>query len=285
MERLNFNHFYYFYIVALEGSIKQASEVIHVSQPTISDQIKLLEEFFGVPLFFRRNRSLVLTEKGKIAFNYAQNIFEQSIEITKLLKNNIKKPKSSLDIGMTPLMGHYFKPNQLDQLFKSPDILLNFHEDRRELLLANLENEKIDIVITDSKENLNKNHQVFLLGKNKTFAVAHKKLGISNKNFPEGLSGKPFFQYSDQFSLKYEIDLYFARRGINPKIVGTSDNSELLNYVVSKGMAFVIVPEILKNKMCLQTNIKSCGELDDLETTVFAVLNKNNPVSFDLLRD
>jgi len=43
VERLNFSHFFYFYIVAKEGSIKFAAEKLFVSQPTISDQIKLLE--------------------------------------------------------------------------------------------------------------------------------------------------------------------------------------------------------------------------------------------------
>lgn len=275
MERLNFNHFYYFYIVALEGSIKQAAEFIHVSQPTISDQIKLLEEFFDTKLFHRRNRSLVLTEKGKIAFDYAQSIFDQSIELTQLLKHNVRKPKTSIDIGMTPFMGHYFRPKQLDHLFKSPELLLQFHENRREILLADLENDNIDIVITDSKDGLTKKHKFFSLGKNKTFAVAHKKLGITKNSFPLNLSGKPFFHYTDQFGLKFEIDLFFSRHSIYPKTVGSSDNTELLNYVVNKGMAFAIVPEILKIQLCQNKSVRAVGEFQDLETTVFAVFKKD----------
>ena len=53
MDRFNFNHLFYFYVVAKEGSIKLAAEKLHISQPTISDQIKLLEEQmlngFGLP--------------------------------------------------------------------------------------------------------------------------------------------------------------------------------------------------------------------------------------------
>jgi len=275
MNRLNFNHFYYFYVVAIEGSIKQAAEVLYVSQPTISDQIKLLEEFFETPLFHRKNRSLILTEKGHVAFEYAQNIFDQSVELTQLLKYNVRKPKTSIDIGMTPFMAHYFKPNQLNNLFKSPELLLNFHENRRELLLVDLENGKLDVLITDSKENLTKKHQVISLGKNRTFAVGHRKLGISVRKFPDSLTSKPFFHYTEDFGLKFEIDMYFSRHSIHPKIVGSSNNTELLNHVVSKSMAFVIVPEVLKVQICQNPNIKVLGEFDELETTVYAVFNRN----------
>ena len=67
MNRLNFNHFYYFYIVAREGSIKSAAEKLFVSQPTISDQLKLLEEYFECKLFERKHRQLSLTKEGELA--------------------------------------------------------------------------------------------------------------------------------------------------------------------------------------------------------------------------
>ena len=62
MDTLNHKHLFYFYVVAKEGSVKAAAEKLYVSQPTVSDQIRLLEEFFECKLFVREHRSLSLTK-------------------------------------------------------------------------------------------------------------------------------------------------------------------------------------------------------------------------------
>ena len=87
MERLNFNHLFYFYIIAKEGSIKSASEKLFVSQPTISDQLKLLESYLGCQLFLRQNRGLTLTQEGELALEYAEKIFGISTEMNTLATN------------------------------------------------------------------------------------------------------------------------------------------------------------------------------------------------------
>src|SRR3954447_19627853 len=75
MKWLNYNHLYYFWMVAREGTVVRASEELMVSQPTVSIQLKELEASLGARLFDRLGRRLVLTESGKIAFNYANEIF------------------------------------------------------------------------------------------------------------------------------------------------------------------------------------------------------------------
>ena len=112
MDRLNFSHFYYFYIVAKEGSIKTAAEKLFVSQPTISDQIKLLEDYFQCSLFERKHRQLELTKEGFLALEYADKVFQMSRELTSRLRNDVKLPKTSFDVGMSPYMGQFFLYNQ-----------------------------------------------------------------------------------------------------------------------------------------------------------------------------
>ncbi len=70
MKWLNYHHLYYFYIIAMEGSISKASKKLHLGQPALSAQLKTLEESFGQKLFVRRNRSLFITDSGKIMRSY-----------------------------------------------------------------------------------------------------------------------------------------------------------------------------------------------------------------------
>ncbi|HXL25755.1 MAG TPA: LysR family transcriptional regulator [Chthoniobacterales bacterium] len=78
---LDYHHLLYFWAIAKEGSLRLASEVLHVSQPSISAQLKQLEESLGTPLFTRTTRSLILTDTGQTVLEYAEEIFSLGREL------------------------------------------------------------------------------------------------------------------------------------------------------------------------------------------------------------
>jgi LysR family transcriptional activator of nhaA len=275
MDRLNFNHLFYFYIVSKEGSVKAAAEKLHVSQPTISDQIKLLEEHFSCLLFERRNRALFLTKEGKLALKYAENIFEMSKEVTFRLRNKIEIPKRALDIGITHFMTQYFLYDTIAPLFEQKEVSINIIENERHLLLAELEEGNIDIIFTDNKENIPTTMDSYRVGINRTFAVAHKKYLKHKNDFPESLNSIPFFNYTNDSFLKYEIELFFSKNTLFPKIIGEADDIDLFQMVTEKGLAFTIVPEVAKNRLIVNKNIIVLGEIDELQTSVWGIVKKS----------
>lgn len=275
MDRINFNHLFYFYVVSKEGSIKASAEKLHVSQPTISDQIKLLEEFFDSKLFERKNRSLSLTKEGRLALKYAEKIFELSNEVTYRLRNKIELPKRSLDIGITHFMSHYFLYENILPLFNQDEVSIKIKENERHLLLADLEEGNIDIVFTDNKDGISSSMDSYRIGVNKTFAVAHTKFAQNQVNFPESLNSIPFFNYTNESFLKYEIELFFTKNGLSPKVIGEADDMDLFEVVTEKGLAFTIVPEVAKNRLCANKNIVVLGELEDLQTSVWGIVKNS----------
>ena len=82
MEWLNYHHLFYFWTVARDGSIIKASETLCIAPSTISEQIRSLEESLGVKLFEKQGRSLVLTDHGRVAYEYAEEIFTRGRELT-----------------------------------------------------------------------------------------------------------------------------------------------------------------------------------------------------------
>lgn len=276
MDRLNFNHLYYFYIVAKEGSIKGAAEKLFVSQPTISDQIKLLEEHFDCKLFERRNRSLFLTKEGSFALKYAEKIFDLGSEVTTRLRNKVMLPKKSLDIGITHFMSHYFLYETIIPLFGNDNISINVKENERHLLLADLEEEKVDMVFTDSKEGISNNMDAYRIGLNRTFAIAHKKFKKHKGKFPESLGSIPFFNYTNETFLKYEIELFFSKNSLSPRIIGEGDDIDLFQTVTEKGLGFTIVPEAAMNRICKNNkDVIVLGELEELQTSVWGIIKKS----------
>ncbi|MBC96791.1 MAG: hypothetical protein CME63_03520 [Halobacteriovoraceae bacterium] len=275
MDRLNFNHFYYFYIVAKEGSVKAAAEKLYVSQPTVSDQIKLLEEFFDCKLFDRKNRALFLTKEGELALEYAEKAFSLSREVTSVLRNKEKLPKSSLDIGMTPNMAQYFIYDSILPLFDHQEFKVNILENERHLLLADLEEGNLDIVISNDREGIFSSMKATKVGKNRTYVLAHKSCRKYKKNFPHSLQEIPFFNYSKDSELRYEIELYFAKYGIAPHIIGEGNDIDLFEVMVKNAKAFVMVPEVGKNRICQNKDVIVLGELEDFETNTWCITKKD----------
>src|SRR5215212_12231215 len=101
MEWLNYHHLRYFWTVARKGGVQRAAEELHVSQPSISAQLKLLEESLGQKLFRRSGRNLVLTEVGHLVLNYADDIFSAGRELMNAVKQRPGKHPVRLNIGLT----------------------------------------------------------------------------------------------------------------------------------------------------------------------------------------
>jgi len=87
VEWLNFHHLRYFWSVARKGGVRKAAEEPHVSQPSISAQLGLLEEALGEKLFKRSGRNLVLTEMGQLVLTYADEIFSTGRELMSAVKH------------------------------------------------------------------------------------------------------------------------------------------------------------------------------------------------------
>ena len=75
MSLLNFKHLRYFWVVAKAGGITRASERLHLTPQTISGQVSLFEDVLGYKLFTRVGRRLDLTDAGRVALSYADEIF------------------------------------------------------------------------------------------------------------------------------------------------------------------------------------------------------------------
>ena len=86
MNWLNDHHLLYFWVVAREGTIARACDQLHLTQPSISKQLRQLERSVGEKLFQRAGRNLVLTETGQMVFRYADEIFSLGRELSEALQ-------------------------------------------------------------------------------------------------------------------------------------------------------------------------------------------------------
>ena len=87
IDTMNYKHLYYFWWVAKAGGVVKAGEQLHITPHTISGQIGILEEDLGTPLYAKRGRNIELTDAGKLAFGYANDIFALGSELEESVRN------------------------------------------------------------------------------------------------------------------------------------------------------------------------------------------------------
>jgi len=151
MEWLNYHHLFYFWIAAREGSITRAAEELSLSQPTVSAQIKMLEDTLGEKLFRRDGRRLLLTDVGHVARRYADEIFTLGREFRDAVRGQPTGRPLRLAVGLANAVPKLVAYRLLQPALEDPQGLhLICVEDTRERLFAELALHNLDLVLSDT---------------------------------------------------------------------------------------------------------------------------------------
>lgn len=275
MSWLNYHHLYYFWVVAREGSIVQASRELKLSQPTISSQIRTLEESLGIRLFERAGRGLVLTDSGRLAFRYADGIFSLGREMTDALRGRVTGKPVRFVVGIDDVVPKLIAYRLLEPALKIEDPI-HFHciEDKPERLLASLSLYEIDLVITDAPIGGRARVKAYnhLLGEcGVTFFASPEMAKKVQRGFPNSLDGMPFLLPSGTTSIRPALDHWFDANGIRPQIVGEFDDSALLKAFGEAGVGIFCAPKAIEEEVKSHFKVKSIGSTDDVKERFFAI--------------
>ena len=136
------------YLVALAdtGHFGRAAERTFVSQPTLSAQLKKLEEFLGVKLVERQPKNVQLTEVGKQIVMRARRMLSESDEIVALARDNTNPLSGKLRIALIPTIGPYLLPRVMQKIRRAlPDLKLMLYEHQTEGLMRRLREGGLDL--------------------------------------------------------------------------------------------------------------------------------------------
>jgi LysR family transcriptional regulator, transcriptional activator of nhaA len=265
MNRLNYNQLYYFYVVASEGSVKAASKKLHLTQPTISGQLRTLEDDLGFELFERKHRKLVLNEKGHQVLKRAEKIFLMGEELVNALHRGPIRLRNDLRVGVAQTMSSTFLYDFTIDIWKDPHIKVKvIHGDYR-YLIQKMNEDEVDLILSDSPiQPSAKRFKNINTGSQKLVVVGHKKYLPLKKSFPESLNKQPFLSFGLHGQVHSEIEYFFKINNIQPDYVGGSDDLNLNQSVCAKGVCLTVLPENLAKIACRQTSLVSIGELSGL---------------------
>lgn len=271
MEWLNYHHLYYFWTVARCGSVARASEELRLSPPAISNQIRSLEESLGEKLLERSGRGLVLTEMGRIAMRYADEIFSLGREFTDTMKDIPTGRPIRFCVGIADVLPKLIAFHLLEPALKMKlPIRIVCREDRPDHLLADLSVHDIDIVLNDAP-----------IGSGATPRFRSQLLvecGVAffsrdvrwRKGFPGSLDGAPFLLPTDNTAFRRSLDEWFYEEKIHPKLVGEFADFALLRVFAEEGYGVIAAPLIIEKQVC-NYGLHKIGQTNAIRTRYYAV--------------
>ena len=278
MTPINYKHLHYFWVVAQEGSITRAAERLGVAVQTISGQLSLLERQLGKALFNSQGRGLVLSEAGRTALGFADQIFQLGDALVDAIQSSDNESTLRLRAGISDGIPKLLAYRLLSSVTSMPvDVRLICDEGEFETLLADLALHRLDVVLTDRAAPVGGNLKVFStrLGdfENGLFAipalVERYRLG-----FPQSLDGAPMLLPTRHNAIRGRIDRWLESTGVRPKIVGEFEDSALLNTFGRGGLVIFPAPLVLADQIAAQLNAQTLGPMAGVSEQIYAISNE-----------
>ena len=275
MRHLNYSHLQYFWTVAREGSIAKASEVLHLTPQTISGQLKLLDEAVGQPLFNRVGRRLVLSDMGRVVFEYAEEIFATGAELASVVRGHQRSGPRNLVVGIVSSLPKLIAERIIaPAMLADQSIRVRCEEGPLEQLLSELAVHRLDIVLSDQPvpDGLNIKAYNHRLGESgMSFFARRDQARRYRSKFPGSLMDAPMLLPSPRSALRRRMDDWFEANGLFPRIVGEFDDSALLKAFGEAGTGIFAGPTVIKDEICRMYRMSVIGETDEIKERFYAI--------------
>lgn len=238
-------HIRYFLAVAEQGNFTRAAETLHVSQPTLSQQIKQLEETLDTPLFDRSGRTVRLTDAGVAWMRYAQLALQDLDAGTRAIHDVATLERGNLRLAMTPTFTAYLVGPVIDAFYRRyPGVSVSIHEmtqDRMEALLAE---DRLDLGIAFSQaqsadieaEDLFRESLNMMVGEH--HPLAQQREPLTAQVFEQ----QPLVLLSEDFATRQFIDDYCRQQGIRPRVAMEANAIGAIIEIVRRGQLATVLP-------------------------------------------
>lgn len=276
MADLNYKHLHYFWVVAKAGSIARASEQLHLTPQTISGQIQLLEEQLRTPLFRKQGRRLELTEAGRRALRYAEEIFALGAELRAVLRNPTQgAPRIEFRVGLTDAIPKSIAYRLLEPALDVGEAVhIVCREGSMGSLLGELGRHRLDLIVSDAPLPPQVGVKAFrhLLGRSSlSFFAAPALAQQCHGEFPDRLNGQPLLLPSSDSAVRAQIERWLDQHALRPVLVGEFDDSALMKAFGREGRGIFVGPTVLKAEIESQFGVRALGHTDEIAEEFHAI--------------
>jgi len=275
MQWLNYHHLFYFWLVVREGGVSRACKKLRLAQPTVSAQLRSLEEQLGERLFERRGRRLILTEIGHLVYRYAEEIFPVGQELLDAVKGNYAGKPLRVNVGLVDVVPKFVAYRLIEPVYRmGTAVHVVCEEDRPDRLLIDLASHRLDVVLTDTPLTWDEGTRLFtymLLDTGVSFFGNDELTDRFSPGFPLSLDGAPFLVTPTNTSLRRSVDGWLDSEGIRPKVVGEFADNALLKVFGRAGVGVFAAPSVVEQDMLGEYGLRVIGRTEHLRERFYAL--------------
>jgi LysR family transcriptional regulator, transcriptional activator of nhaA len=275
---INFKHLHYFWVAAKAGGIVRAGEQLSTSPQTLSEQIKLLEARLGHALLRKRGRNVELTQEGRVAVGYADEIFALGAELQAAVsKAGAAVQTLEFKVGVSDSTPKSVACRLLEPVLslKQPVRLVCMEGKLRDLV-SQLAVHQLDLVLADEAMPRTLSVKAFhhRLGRTALSFFGAPKLFAQLKTcgkFPHNLHGAPMLLPSHHCPIRARLETWCLQHGIQPQLVAEFDDGALMKSFGRHGHGIFPAPAALEAEICAHYGVKVVGRTTELFEEFFAI--------------
>jgi LysR family transcriptional activator of nhaA len=277
-EPLNYKHLHYFWVVAREGGVHRAAERLGLSAQTVSGQLSKLEQALGKALFTQQGRGLVLTEAGRLALQYADQIFMLGETMQDELERQAHSPTLRLAAGISDVLPKSIAYQLLEPALNAgARVRLVCTESAFDLLLAELALHRLDLVLAD-RPAPSGGQQPFvstLLARCPVMVFGRAELCARYRDgFPASLHHAPMLLPTRNNVLRGQLEQWFESERIKVEIVGEFEDGALLEAFGRQGVGLFPAPALPDGSGVPHPGLEALGEVAGVSEHYYAIANR-----------
>lgn len=290
MQWLNYHHLYYFRSIANEGSIAKAAKKLSLGQPALSTQLKRLEDSLGVALFERKNRSLVLTEAGRVALEYANEIFRIGDEMVEALQDRlVSQQRVHVQIGALDSVPKHIISSLVESAYRTANCMVSILEGKGDELFRELMAYRIDLVLSNYPPPLGEESGIYArsIAKLPVLVCGASKFASLKKDFPKSLAGKPFVLPTRHSKLRHDLEHFFKVNEISVDSVGETQDTSVQQLLAIAGVGLAPLVEPVARGLIAEKKLINLGQLKSVHEDIWlvsATRRIENPVAAKLMK-
>jgi LysR family transcriptional regulator, transcriptional activator of nhaA len=272
---LNYQHLLYFWVVAREGSIARATKVLHLTQPTISAQLRRLETSLGDRLFVKRGRGLVLTELGHVVYRHADALFGVGRELLDAVTRGGTDAPARFIVGISDAL-----PKLTTYQLLAPALSLDapyrliFRIGKTDQLVTALALHELDLVLADQPAPAARGARTYnhLLGESGITIFGAPPLAAQyRRRFPQSLDRAPFVLPTENTALRGALEAWFIATDIRPRVVCEVEDAALLQVAGQSGLGLFAAPTVVEAQVRAQHGVRVVGRVAEVRERFYAI--------------
>ncbi|PCJ48163.1 MAG: DNA-binding transcriptional regulator OxyR [Gammaproteobacteria bacterium] len=243
----------YHYLIAVSETLNfgKAAELCHVSQPTLSGQLKKLEQTIGFAIFERTNRQVTITTKGRIMLEAAREVVAAQKSFKQKANELLEPYRGEIHLGLIPTLAPYLLPLIMPVLNAQLNKMSFYlYEKQTEELLFELNQGKLDGLILPWLPEMQGYHRYDLFDERLMLALPSHHPLVSKANISlDDLNGQDVLTLQDGHCLREQTQDYCFSAGAKEDKHFSATSIETLRYMIGTGVGLTLIPELaVKNR-------------------------------------